>query len=352
MNEFSKWKIGMMVVVLMGMVPGLAGAVDVTEESLGAAVSEPKPWEVGVSQEVQDQARALFREGTVLLNEASFALAAAKLTEALALWGHPAIHFNMAMAQVQMDRPLEARKHLLAAMSFGVEPIGEEKYETARTYQKLVEKQLARALIQTEQAGAQVSLDGEPLFTSPEKFEDFVLAGPHAVVAKKEGYLSSELSETFTPGALTELNIKLFTAEELTEYRRRWKSWMPWTVFGAGIVVAAVGGALHGIGISRVQDFDDRAAMNGWRGIETTQGDRSLRSEGLDLQRGAVGLYTAGGAAIAAGITLLLLNRPKAYLFGKPVEETKEGSLATPSALNVVPLIGSDAAGVSATLDF
>lgn len=312
-----------------------------------------KPWERGVTEAAQTQARALFREGTALLNEASFAPAADKFEAALALWSHPAIHFNMAMAQVHLDRPLEARRHLLAATAFGPDPIGEDKFESARTYQKLVEKQLAHALIRTEMEGVQVMLDGQPLFTSPDKFEDFLEAGPHALVAKKEGYLTSELSEDFTPGATAELDIKLFTAEELTEYRRRWTTWMPWTVFGAGVALAAVGGALHGVGISRVHDFDDRAGVNGWRGIETTSGDRDLRREGIELQRGAIGLYAAGGAAVAAGIALIILNRPKPYLLGKPVESSGgDGSVATPTTAVILPTLGADGAGVAASIDF
>lgn len=313
----------------------------------------PKAWEQGVSTQAQASARALFRAGTALLNEASFAPAADKFEAALAIWEHPAIHFNMAMAQVQLDRPLAARRHLLAAMRFGPEPLGADKFEMARTYQKLVEKQLARALIRTELDGVQVFLDGEPLFASPDQFEDFLEAGPHAIVAKKDGYLTSELSENFAPGTAAELEIRLFTAEELTEYRRRWQAWMPWAVFGAGIALAAVGGALHGTGIARVRDFDERAGVNGWRGIEITASDRSLRREGIDLQRSAIGLYAAGGTALAAGIALLLLNRPRPYLLGKPIEMSGEaGSIATPVAVHLWPVIGQGEAGMSASLSF
>ena len=341
--------------------PKKAAATPVVAEpaaEVPAAVPEappqaPKPWEEGVAPVVQAEARALFREGTARLNEASFAPATASFEKALALWGHPAIHFNMAMAQVQLDRPLDARKHLIAAMAFGPEPLGDEKFESARTYQKLVEKQLAHALIRTGLDGVQVALDGEPLFTSPDTFEDFLPAGTHAIVAKKEGYLTSELSETFAPGAARELDIRLFTAEELTEYRRRWPVWMPWTVFGAGVALAAVGGALHGVGIARVHDFDERADDNGLDGIETTSGNRAQRREGINLQRGAIGLYAAGGAALAAGITLIVLNRPKPYLFGKPVDASApDGGVASPSALNLVPLIGADGAGMAASLRF
>lgn len=316
----------------------------------------PKPWEEGISAEDQARARAIFKEGTVLLNDASFAPAAQKLEEALAIWGHPAIHYNMAMAQVQMDHPLEARKHLLAATAFGAEAIGDTTFESAKTYLKLVERQLSPASISASIDGVEVLLDGKPLFTSPATFQDYLPSGTHALVAKKEGYLTSELSETFEPGTEKTLNIKLYTADELTEYRHRWPVWMPWTVFGAGVAVAAVGGVLHGIGHSKVSDFDSNAKANGLMGVVTTDDDRDMRRTGIDMQKGAVGLYAVGGAAIATGITLVILNKAKPYLFGKPVEESQsaDGSIATPTASSVmvVPVVSDDGAGVAASLDF
>ncbi len=318
------------------------------------APKAPKPWEEGVSEENQTKAKALFKEGTILLNDASFAPAAAKLEEALSLWEHPAIHYNMAMAQVQLDRPLEARKHLVAATKFGADAIGETNFESAKTYLKLVERQLSMAVISASMDGVDVSLDGQPLFSSPDTFKDFVPAGTHAIVARKDGYLTSELSETFEPGAQKELNIRLYTAEELTEYRHRWPVWMPWTVFGAGVAVAAVGGALHGVGVSKIHKFDDNAKANGLLGITTTDSDRDLRNDGISLQKGAVSLYAVGGAAIVSGITLIILNKAKPYLFGKPVEDSgsAEGSVATPTAVSVTPVISGDGAGVAATVGF
>ena len=207
------------------------------------------------------------------------------------------------------------------------------------------------AVISASMDGVDVSLDGQPLFSSPDTFKDFVPAGTHAIVARKDGYLTSELSETFEPGAQKELNIRLYTAEELTEYRHRWPVWMPWTVFGAGVAVAAVGGALHGVGVSKIHKFDDNAKANGLLGITTTDSDRDLRNDGISLQKGAVSLYAVGGAAIVSGITLIILNKAKPYLFGKPVEDSgsAEGSVATPTAVSVTPVISGDGAGVAAT---
>ena len=314
----------------------------------------PRPWDEGVSEEQQAKAKVLFKDGTNLLNDAAFAPAAAKLEEALSLWPHPAIHYNMAMAQVQLDRPLEARKHLVAATKFGPEALGETNFESAKTYLKLVERQLSMAVITASMDGVEVSLDGQPLFSSPDTFKDFLPSGTHAIVARKDGYLTSELSETFEPGGQKELNIRLYTAEELTEYRHRWPVWMPWTIFGAGVAVAAVGGTLHGVGVSKIHKFDDHAQANGLLGITTTDADRDLRTDGIALQKGAVGLYAVGGAAIVSGITLIILNKAKPYLFGKPVDDSgsAEGSVATPSAVSLVPVITGDGAGMAATVGF
>ena len=84
-------------------------------------------------------------------------------------------------------------------------------------------------------------MDGQELFIAPGQYEGFVRPGPHSIVAKKEGYMNNEISPALVAGGKAEYDMVLILAADAVEYRRRWAVWKPWTVFGAGIVVAGVG---------------------------------------------------------------------------------------------------------------
>ena len=112
---------------------------------LGALESSgERPWAKGVPQAKQEKAFALFRDGNSALKESLFVKAAQIYREALQSWDHPAIHYNLALALVNLDQPLETHEHLLAALKYGAAPLDSDKYEQALRYRALVEKQLAK----------------------------------------------------------------------------------------------------------------------------------------------------------------------------------------------------------------
>jgi hypothetical protein len=69
-----------------------AGAASANDEP------EVKPWSRGISMETRARARDIFTEGNRLMAIPLFAPAAKKFKEALALWPHPAFHYNLAIA--------------------------------------------------------------------------------------------------------------------------------------------------------------------------------------------------------------------------------------------------------------
>src|SRR5690349_5538718 len=58
-----------------------------------------RPWAAGISVERQKQALGIFREGNAQLNDGLFARASETYRKALEAWPHPAIHYNLALAQ-------------------------------------------------------------------------------------------------------------------------------------------------------------------------------------------------------------------------------------------------------------
>lgn len=326
-----------------------------------------RPWAEGVSQENQQKALKTFREGNTLLKDAVFAQAAIKYREALTYWDHPAIHYNLVLALLNLDRPTEVLVHLNKAMAYGPDPIDSEKYEQARNYKILTEKQLARLRVRCDLEGAVVSMDGQELFVGPGQYEGFVRPGPHSIVAKREGYMNSEVSPSLIPGQLSAFDMVLITAKDATEYRRLWPNWRPWTVLGAGVVVAGVGAALHLKGRSDISDFDEAVRLNSIDNVtgeaKTNTGARltidleNKRSNGLRNQKIAMALYGVGGAAVLSGAVLLYINRLRPYMPESAIEvnpdvPTVPPDASSPPEFTILPLLSPEAQGVMATVRF
>jgi hypothetical protein len=164
--------------------------------------------------------------------------------------------------------------------------------------------------------------------------------GVHSLVAIKPGLVSLDKDHAFTlaEGGRMNVDLKLYNPSELTQNRTRWAPWMPWSIVGSGLAVAAGGGLLQWQTQKTYHAVDEKVVA--CNGCMPTSEINALRARGDTLQRAAVGAYALGGAGLVAGVALLFLNQPRPY-FVNP--ETGEASLS------LAPLIGS-APGVQATL--
>jgi tetratricopeptide (TPR) repeat protein len=77
-----------------------------------AAVADDKPWEAGVPAAKQDAALALYKEGNAFFAQDQFKEALEKYVQALQIWDHPAIRYNAAVCNINLDRPLDAYEDL------------------------------------------------------------------------------------------------------------------------------------------------------------------------------------------------------------------------------------------------
>jgi hypothetical protein len=308
--------------------------------------SSDRPWANKVTPEEQKMATDLFREGNALLKESLFVQAAAKYREALKHWNHPGIHYNLALALLNLDQPVEVYLQLEEAMKYGHAPLDTDKFDHAGRYKALIEKQLARVEIVCEAPGARVSLDGHVLFTAPGKSESLVRVGQHTIVAEKTGYVTAQKTPMLPPGVKTTVDLKLYTAEELTHYKRRWHQAMPWSILAAGVVVAAVGGILHWQAGEKMKEYDSgvsACSMGSMNGGCMPDGDLAgKRSAAEALQGVAIAGYAIGGAIVVTGGVLAYLNRAQPYRV-IPDRETP---------VSVLPLIGPTGGGAVATFHF
>lgn len=312
------------------------------QSDLGGAQTE-RPWAKGVSEANQKRAVELFREGNGLLKESLFVQAAEKYREALRHWDHPGIHFNLALALLNLDQPVEVYTQLEEAMKYGPAPLDTDKFEHAGRYKALIEKQLARVDIRCSRPGAAVTLDGRALFVAPGRWQGLVRAGQHTIVATKTGYVTTQKTPILPAGLRTPIDLPLYTAEELTHYHRRWAAWIPWTVLGAGAAIAGVGGILHWRAGETYRQFDagvktcSQTSTNG--GCTPAGALAGKRATADDLQVGAIVGYGLGGAALVTGAVLAYLNRARPYRVSPDADKVALAPVVQPNGGGVVATI-------------
>lgn len=311
-----------------------------------AQQEDDRPWAKGISPEEQKAALDLFNEGNNLLRDALFPKAAEKYREALKHWEHPAIYYNLALALVNLDQPVEMYDALDKAMAFGAAPLDADKFDRAKGYKILVEKQLALVEYSIAVPDAVVIFDGQQVLSGPGTWSSRVRAGEHSVVARAPGYSPTQLAQRVGGGETSRLDLKLFTDAELTRYHRRFPKWLPWTVVGAGVAIVGVGGLLHVQAKNGFADYDqairDCATGQATGGCMPGGSVFDKKSSAETKQTLAFTAYALGGLALAGGIVLVILNQPSSYRID-PFAESDKGH-----TVSLTPMIAPDLLGAAA----
>jgi hypothetical protein len=309
---------------------------------------EGRPWAQGISKEAYQAAIQSFETGNALLKDALFTDAAKQYSEALRRWNHPAIHYNLALALLNLDRPADVYEHMLASTRHGPGPLEETRYRHALRYTERMRKEYAWLTVITS-PGASVALtSGEGLrAVEPGRFEGLLRPGAHTLIATKEGHLPTNIRRTFSAGERAELQINIYTEAERTRYVRRWSAWKPWAVVGAGAALAAGGGLLQFQSNKSYRNFDAGveacAASVPTNGCKPEASLAALRTRGETQHTVAVGSWIAGGAVLVTGAVLVYANRPQNQI----VDLDENGRL-----MAVAPLVSGDTRGVLAMFRF
>ena len=316
-----------------------------------------RPWAEGVPEARQNQARALFAKANQSMKDGLFAQAAAEYKETLALWDHAGVHYNLGLAQLNLDQPIEAYESFGKALRFGPAPLlGEERYEQAQRHRERLEKQLARIEVVCAEEGAEVTLNGDHVFTGPGRYEGMVRPGGHQLVASKIGRLTAAELAVLSPGQHGRYELVLalpaFMAAE-----RRWAAWKPWVVVGAGAIVMAGASYLDYRSSQGFDRFDaefDTLCRDGCPPDEVPRALRDNLARAEREQRVAQVSYAVGGAALITGVALVYVNRER--LVRRSGQESKErGARASPRpVIDAVlrPALGPGLAGLQAELRF
>ncbi len=319
----------------------------ITDKDLATAQQDDsRPWAKGVSPEEQRKALALFNVANGMLRDALFPKAAEKYREALTHWDHPAISYNLALALVNLDQPVEMHAALEKSLVHGAAPLGDDKFARAKDFKLLVEKQLVKVEYTVVEPGAVLILDGKEVLQGPGTFAALLRAGEHSIAARAEGYSPTQLNLKLGGGETSRLELKLFTDAELTREKRKMPSWIPYSVLGAGVVLGGVGALLHTSAKGGFSDYDQ--AIEDCANADPTHGCSdpdpatfALKSDAESKQTLAAAMYTVGGLTVAAGVVLVVLNRPKTFRIDPLEKQGGEG-------ISITPVFGRDLAGVAA----
>lgn len=287
-------------------------------------------WMEGVPGDVQRRARDVFLAGNAHMDEQQYPEAADKYEEALQLWAHPAFHYNLAVAQINLKQLIAAYRNLVKACSQGPKPLGVEKYQEAKNYIKLLKSQLAELTLVCEAPRAVVSLDGEQLFVGPGQHTDLALPGGHQLVVEMPGGIPYTRSLVLAPGESS----RHVVAPGVLVPVRRWAAWKPWAVTAVGGVILAGAGYANARAFGDLgeikQNFEERCRP----GCTEMPEDIESSLDGIESQRGlSLAGLALGGAVLVTSTVLLYLNRER--LVRKPER---------PAAVTLSPLVAEDGA--------
>ena len=277
--------------------------------------TEKRAWATGVDAASQKRALSIFKGGNQRYVEGDYAAAIGEYRKALAIWDHPSIRFNMAEALMILDRPVEAHDNLTKSLRFGEDALGRVVHKRALALLAVLKAQLAIVTVSCAEPQARVTLNGELLFVGPGKTKKILRPGRYQVVAQKKGLLTDAKELVALPSESIEMVLQPVEIPKVeVAYKRRWKVWKPYAVAGSGVLLGLGGLFLHSQSSSHADQYADELAMFCPRGCEPEEIPKSTRDLRLRSKReniAAISFFAVGGVALAAGVTMIILNQPR-----------------------------------------
>ncbi|MCG8420339.1 MAG: hypothetical protein MJE77_20595 [Proteobacteria bacterium] len=326
----------------VGLVGGPATGSAPAQPGGGELAGHDRPWFVGTSETQRERARQVFLEGNRLINVPNFRAAADKYKEAIAIWENPAFHYNLAIAQVNLLRPVQAYKSIERALRHGALPLGRGKHQRALDIKKTLERELAWIDVICAEAGARVALDGDDLFIAPGQERVLVRPGRYQLVATLDGRVPETRQITVRGGEEAQVELRL-RFENKVVHRRRWPQWIPYAVAAGGALVAAGAGYLDHTSSQRFVEFERRFNQECEMNSGCRDGEyQSVLDSAERRQTGARVLYALGGVMFTTGVVLLFFNQKRAFEIRG--ERTQ--------SVDVRPYVSREGAGMNAAFRF
>lgn len=310
-----------------------------TAPAQGQPDAAPRPWERDVPAEDKRRAEMLFAQAIELHEQLLRDQAAAHYQEALSLWENPVIRWNLALLMKDMGQYLRAHEHLERALAWEPGAFDERDRDKLLTMrQELLRQHLAMVEAHCDQPGAELAIDGKPWFRGPGSARQVVLPGEHLITAKQPGYFPVTRNIVLPAGAQGVVTVSM-SVDGIFE-KRRWKSWIPWTMAGSGVVTGMVGAGLDLY--ARRQHAQARRELAWACGSGCAPATPRSYRGALWGHRIGTGAMVVGGTVAAASLMLVFFNQPRSY-------RTEDQG---PGGFELGPMASPGTAGVSASFEF
>lgn len=155
-------------------------------------------------------ARERFKEGVTYFDKKDFAKARVAFLQAYALKKHPAVLLNLAQSELRSGHEADAAQHFSQYLREHKEA-SESERQSAETGLTNAKALVAEVTLDVDVSGAELSVDGDALGSSPLPGAIFLSPGSHRLVARKEGKTTSS-DVSLAAGQKTRLSVKLASA--------------------------------------------------------------------------------------------------------------------------------------------
>lgn len=274
------------------------------------AAASPTPWKTAVSRTQQQRANALFAEGNELFGRQAHGPALEKYRAAVALWDHPMLHFNMAVALIKLERYLEASDALDRALHWGATPFTSELYARAVGYRTLVDSKLGTLAVHCTHDDVRVFVDGTPWFSCPGNAQRRVSPGEHVVVGELAGKVVMSVRVSVSAGQVQREEVTVRTPPpSLGRLEYPAPRWLPWLVAGLGVATAAGGFVMRERAEDDMQQIADELARSCPPACDDVWADR--RADAHRRSKLGATLAIAGSAIAVGGLVWVIVNRPR-----------------------------------------
>src|ERR1051325_4311077 len=134
----------------------------------------------------------------------------------------------MAVTEIRLEKILDAADDLEKALKWGDKPFKAELYQEALGYQALIKGQVGYVEATCDQAGERLLFDGKPWFDCPGTKKLRGLAGEHAIVGEKSGFLTASTRIVVGGDKTEKANIKLVPLDSAVVLKYPYRRWIPW----------------------------------------------------------------------------------------------------------------------------
>ncbi|HKO54178.1 MAG TPA: PEGA domain-containing protein [Polyangiaceae bacterium] len=303
---------------LTGLGVGLC-VVLAQSESAWAQPEAPAPATAAspaISAEVLKEAGERYARGLSLYGDGEFLLALVEFERAYQLSNNYKVLYNIGQVRIQLGRYAKAKEALEDYLKTGGANLSPERSQAVKKDLATLAERTASLNVVTREVGADISLDGKLIGTSPLSAPVIVDAGEHTLVLHKSGFYDSAQSVTLAGHDQAELTVELKPIPVVAQAKAGDGKAAPvapakssnaamWVSWAAAGTLAATAGVVGYFGISKANELE---SMRAEYGVTRSELDKAHRSARTLL---TITDVTAGLAVVAGGVALYLtLSRP------------------------------------------